>query len=311
MSDSTNRDQAWRALYPFTSHVADVGGVGMHYVDEGEGDAVVMVHGNPTWSFYYRRLIGHLSGSGFRAIAPDHIGCGLSDKPQDYPYRLATHVDNLEELLDRHLGLTRTHLVLHDWGGAIGMGYAVRHPERIGRVVVLNTAAFHLPRCPWRIRLCMVPCLGEVAVRLCNGFARAALRMATRRRELFTRAVRSGYLAPYRTYRDRVAHLAFVRDIPLGPSHPTWPILAGIDEGLGELKDKPVLACWGLRDFVFTEEFLEGWRTRFPNAQVHRFPDAGHYVLEDAHEAILPMIEQFLGSGLPRDAERPADSGPL
>ena len=294
MSEPTPPAQPWRALYPFTPHFVSVDGAMMHYVDEGAGQAVVMVHGNPTWSFYFRRLIQRLSQSGLRGVAPDHIGCGLSDKPQAYPYRLATHIDNLESLLDRTLKLSRVHLVLHDWGGAIGMGYAVRHPERIGRIVVLNTAAFHLPRCPWRIRVCKTPVFGELAVRLFNGFARSALRMATCRRDLFTPPVRAGYLAPYDTYRNRVANLAFVRDIPMSPSHPTWQTLAEIEAGLPKLRQKPMLICWGLRDFVFTEEFLEGWRTRFPEARAHRFPEAGHYVLEDAHQEVIPLVEQFL-----------------
>ena len=124
----------------------DRGGLRLHYIDEGEGEPVIMLHGNPSWSFLYRNLIDSLRGS-HRVIVPDHIGCGLSDKPDDsqYAYTLKSRVDDLEALLD-HLGLDRElTLVLHDWGGMIGMTYAARHPERIARLVVTNTAAFHLP----------------------------------------------------------------------------------------------------------------------------------------------------------------------
>ena len=171
--------QPIRHLYPFASHYFDTGGRRMHYVDEGAGPAVVMLHGNPTWSFYYRELITALRDS-YRVIAPDHIGCGLSDKPQDYPYTLATHIENLERLLD-HLGLDDITLAMHDWGGAIGCGFAVRHPQRVGRLIVLNTAAF-LGRTPWRIRMCRLPVLGPLLVRGLNGFARTATLMACKDR---------------------------------------------------------------------------------------------------------------------------------
>src|SRR5436305_2156201 len=125
----------------------DRGGLRLHYLDEGDGEPVVMVHGNPTWSFYYRHLVEALSPS-HRVIVPDHIGCGLSDKPDDsrYAYTLASRVDDLEALLE-HLGIVKDiTLVVHDWGGMIGMVYATRHPKRIRRLVVLNTAGFHLPQ---------------------------------------------------------------------------------------------------------------------------------------------------------------------
>ncbi len=146
-------------LYPFASHYVDVGGYRMHYVDEGVGPAVVMLHGNPTWSFHYRELIKGLRDT-YRVIVPDHIGCGLSDKPQEYPYTLSTHIDNVERLIDR-LNLESVTLAVHDWGGAIGFGWAARHPSSVRDLILFNTAAFLVDSCPLRLRICRWPVIGE------------------------------------------------------------------------------------------------------------------------------------------------------
>lgn len=289
-----DRGAIWRGEYPFTSHwLALPDGMRLHYVDEaGGGNPVVMVHGNPTWSFYYRHLAAGLRGR-HRCVVPDHIGCGLSDKPQHYSYRLATHVANLEELVIRHLGLQRFSLVLHDWGGAIGMGLAVKYPERVDKIMLLNTAAFPMPDCPLRIRLCRIPGFGALAIRGFNAFAGGAVRMAVVQEPL-GREARAGYLAPYGNWRDRVATLRFVQDIPMSPSHPSWQPLREIEQGLRRLREKPVLIAWGGRDFCFTEPFLLRWASFLPQARIHRFPEAGHYVLEDARDQILPLAADFL-----------------
>ncbi|UCC32023.1 MAG: alpha/beta fold hydrolase [Phycisphaerales bacterium] len=279
-------------LYPFDSHYLDVTGGRMHYVDEGSGPAVVLLHGNPTWSFYYRELIRGLRDR-YRVIAPDHVGCGLSDKPPEYPYTLSTHVDNLEQLID-HLGLCDVTVVVHDWGGPIGFGWAARHPDRVRGFVVSNTAAFLGGRTPFRIRICRWPILGEVAVGGFNAFARAAVRMACRKRERMTPEVVRGYLLPYDTPANRIAILCFVRDIPLSSRVPSFRVLRQIEAALPRFRDQPMLVCWGMRDFCFTAWFLEQWIGRFPQAVVHRFEDAGHYLLEDAHERILPLLCDFL-----------------
>ncbi len=295
MSDgpgSTNpRD--WRALYPFTSHYLELDGPRMHYLDEGDGAPVVMLHGNPTWSFYYRHLVCGLRDS-CRVVVPDHIGCGLSDKPQDYSYCLSQHVRNTTRLLNDHLGLEDITLVVHDWGGAIGMAYAESFPERVRRLVILNTAAFLQMRCPLRIRICKTPLFGTLAIRGLNAFARAAVRMAVVAPSALSPAAKAGYLAPYDNFRTRIATQRFVQDIPLNPGHPTWPVVEGIQNRLNELADKPMLICWGEQDFCFTTSVLDAWQQFFPNATVHRFADAGHYVLEEAHERILPLIRQFI-----------------
>lgn len=285
----------WRALYPFKSNFLTLAdGVRLHYLDEGAGEPVVMVHGNPTWSFYYRNLVCGLRGD-HRVIVPDHIGCGLSDKPQDYEYRIAQHIANLERLLIDELKLEKFSLVVHDWGGAIGCGVAVRHPERVSKIVVLNTAAFILPDCPKRIRACRIPGFGALAVRGFNAFAGAAVHMAIAHKERMTPQVKAGYLAPYGNWHDRVATLRFVEDIPLQPSHPSWKTMEELGQKLPLLDGKPMLICWGGQDFCFHDGFLKEWVNRFPNAAVHRFADADHYVLEDAGERILPLVRDFFG----------------
>jgi haloalkane dehalogenase len=266
-----------------------------HYLDEGAGPILLMVHGNPTWSFYWRNLILALRGR-YRIIVPDHIGCGLSDKPSptEYSYRLAQRVSDLGRLID-WLGLERITLVAHDWGGAIGMGAAVAAPERFARLVLLNTAAFRSKACPWRIRVCRTPLLGRLAVQGLNLFARAALRMAVCKRERMTPAVRAGLLAPYDTWEHRVGVVRFVEDIPLSARHPSYATLNDIEIGLPRFRRHPICLIWGMRDWCFTPKFLERFLAFYPEAEVHRLADAGHYVVEDAHEQIVPILEEFLG----------------
>lgn len=304
----TGTDAAnFEELYPFQGRTLELDGPAhvddrlqagdekpvMHYLDQGEGEPVLMIHGNPTWSFYYRNLVKDLSSDGFRCIAPDHIGCGFSSKPQNYPYTLAQHISNLETLVD-HLDLSDITLVLHDWGGAIGMGLATRRPKRIKRIIVLNTAAFRSRRIPWRINVCRLPGFGSLAIRGLNGFAYPATFMATARKGGLPSEVANGYLRPYGNWRDRVAILRFVQDIPMKPSHRSYATLEEIENNLRLFRDTPMLICWGGRDFCFNDGFLKRWKEFFPGAKVARFADAGHYVLEDAYEEILPRVRGFL-----------------
>jgi pimeloyl-ACP methyl ester carboxylesterase len=278
--------------YPFESREFRLDGLRYHYLDEGSGPTLLFVHGNPTWSFAFRNLIKGLSPH-FRVLAVDHIGCGFSDKPQNYPYRLAQHVANLERFIVA-LDLREITLFAHDWGGAIGMGAATHLTERFSRFVLFNTAAFRSRRMPLRIAVCRVPGLGALGVRGLNLFSRAALHMAVARPDRLTAAVRRGYLAPYGNWHDRVAVLRFVQDIPLAPSHPSYATLASIEEGLAKLTGRPMLFIWGERDWCFTTAFLDEFQRRFPQAETLRLPDAGHYVFEDAAAPILARVKEFL-----------------
>jgi haloalkane dehalogenase len=279
-----------------TPHLVLPSGLRYHYVDEGQGEPVVMVHGNPTWSFYFRNLVAGLCRR-YRIIAPDHIGCGLSDKSDEarYEYRLRQRVDDLEALLD-HLGLTeRLTLVLHDWGGMIGMAYASRYPQRIARLVILNTAAFLLPKgkkLPWQLWVVRNTPLGPILVRGLNLFSWGLVRYGVVRP--LPPDVRAGYLKPYGSWKERLAVLRFVQDIPLEPGDPGYDLVLSVQEGLHRFAEVPMLLCWGARDFVFDDDFLTEWRRRFPTAEVHRFADAGHLVLEDAGDRIVPIVRDFL-----------------
>jgi len=280
--------------YPFAPATCITpGGATLSYVDEGprRDEAVLMLHGNPTWSFYYRRLVAALA-PGLRCVVPDHVGMGLSAKPADYPYTLEQRITDLEALV-RRLGLRRIHLVVHDWGGAIGFGLAARHPGLIGRIVILNTAAFPAPWIPARIALCRLPVIGPALVRGLNAFAGPATWMAMHRRQL-TPDERRAYLWPYRSWASRVAVAEFVRDIPLGPDHRSWATLQAVEQGLAAFRSHEALVVWGGQDFCFDDRFLTRWRELLPQARVERLADAGHYVLEDAWEDAGPLVTNFL-----------------
>ena len=284
--------------FPFASSSTVVGGHRMAYVDEGSGPPVVLVHGNPTWSFYWRALLRALPPLGLRAIAPDHIGMGRSEKPSvaDYPHTLARRVADFGEFVDG-LGLDAPlSLVVHDWGGAIALAWAVENVERVDKLLVLNTAAFPIPAgkaLPWQLTAARLPVVGDVAVRRLNAFSRGALVMGTAQRWL-DREARTGLVAPYDSPEHRVSVAQFVKDIPLSPHDPAYGVLARTESRLHLLADRPTAVCWGMQDPVFDAEILEHLLTLLPQAEVHRWADAGHYVLEDVPERIVPVATRLL-----------------
>ena len=283
---------AVRALYPFEGKTLAVdGGHRLHYLDEGSGDPLLMVHGNPTWSFYYRDLVSAFRDR-YRCIVPDHIGCGLSDKPSSWGYRISDHVDNLVRLIDE-LDLRRATLIVHDWGGAIGYLAAMKRPERFKRFIVFNSGVFLLPL-PRALTVFRLPLYGPAVIRGLNGFLRVGLRYAVVHKERFQGAVREGYMAPYDTWSNRVAVLRFVQEIPLEANHHNRRILDELDENLPKVASFPHLIVWGRKDWVFHEGYLDGWRQRVPDAEVHVLDDASHWVVEEAAERIIPMVDDFL-----------------
>jgi haloalkane dehalogenase len=289
--------QPYRHLYPFQSRFMPINGHRYHYVDEGRGPAVLMLHGNPTWSFYYRHLITALAPD-HRVVAPDHIGCGLSDKPgaHAYGYRLEDRVTDLESFIDRLMPDTPLTLVVHDWGGMIGMAFALRHLRQIQRLVITNTSGFLPPAgkaIPLRLRLLRnIPSFAGPAVLGLNVFARAALVMAALRR--LPRDVRRGLIAPYDRPKNRIATLRFVQDIPLANGDPSFALVKSVDDQLHRLRHLPMLICWGKHDFVFDLDYFHEWQRRFPDAEAHLFENAGHYLLEDEPRAVTATIQDFL-----------------
>jgi len=285
-------------LYPFESRWLDISGLRMHYLDEGPRDAplVLMVHGNPTWSFYYRNLVLALRGR-YRCIVPDHIGCGLSDKPGDdrYSYTLSRRIADLDTLMT-HIGpATPVHMVVHDWGGMIGFGWAVKQPERIGKLIVGNTAAFPMPvdkKLPAALWLVRNTKLGALLVQGMNAFSGIAARVAFKRP--VSAEIRKAYTGPYDSWDNRIATLRFVQDIPLGPGGRGYDIVQRTGDRLHEFAGKPCLLAWGAKDFVFDDHFLRQWKSIFPAAEVHEYGDCGHYIFEDGGPALVQAVSQFL-----------------
>ena len=280
--------------YDFTSNYLTLSQGKIHFLDVGEGAPVVLVHGNPTWSYYYRNLITQLSGR-FRVVVPDHIGCGLSDKPEDYDYILENHIENLRALLD-HLDIQRTSMVVHDWGGPIGIGAVAGGDLELEKLVILNTAAYRSTRIPWRIRICRWPVLGKLLVQGMNGFSRAAIFMAVNKR--MSREAARGYLYPYDTWSHRRAIYEFVRDIPLHPSHRSHATLVRIERSLVKIDESriPVGVFWGGKDFCFDDYYFDQWKRHLPQARYRYFEEWGHYLLEDGQGLIEQIIEDFLSN---------------
>jgi cis-3-alkyl-4-acyloxetan-2-one decarboxylase len=271
-------------------------GMSMHYLDEGQGDPVVMVHGNPSWCWLYRDLVGALKKT-HRCLVPDHIGMGLSDRPDDsrYRYTLDSRVADFSAFMDRMLPSGPVTLVMHDWGGAIASAWAVRNPERVRRMVVFNTAAFPMlpnKRLPSTLRLVRNTRFGAFLVERFNAFAVGAARIGSIKG--LSSAQRNAYTAPYDSPIARRAVLRFVQDIPLAETDPAFATLADTGKGLQSLIGKPMLILWGLRDFVFDRDYFEEWCARFPQAEAIAFADAGHYVIEDARDTIIPKVSDFL-----------------
>ena len=285
-------------LYPFSSHFLNIRGLRLHYLDEGPEDAppVLMLHGNPTWSFYYRNLVRALSAT-HRCIVPDHLGCGLSDKPGDdkYDYRLASRIEDVDSLME-HLDLAGPiTLVVHDWGGMIGFAWAVRNPERISKLVILNTAAFPLPeekRMPPALSLVRDLKIGEFLVLRFNAFSAIAAKVAFKKP--VSKEIRKAYTLPYDSPANRIATARFVQDIPLSENDPGFDILLKTAEHLHLLENKPCLIAWGEKDFVFDNTFLKRWLDYYPDAEIHRYPDCGHYILEDGGPALIDTITNFI-----------------
>lgn len=288
------------SLYPFKGRRLDLGGHSMHYLDEGQGETVLMVHGNPTWSFYFRELVKALSTT-HRCIVPDHIGMGLSDRPDDsrYGYTLKSRVDDLEKLIETVAPKGPVTLIVHDWGGMIGMSWAARHPERIKAIVALNTSCFRLPpdkNFPGTLKL-LRGALSGIPIRLSRFARRLVLDSCTAKK--LSPEISEGYLSVCDGWSESRAVHRFVQDIPLSPADPAWSTVIETEGKLGSFQDTPMLLLWGMRDWVFDEAFLNGWIGRFPKAAVRRFPDCGHFLLEDAPMEAASLIRDFVGRPVP------------
>lgn len=300
-------DWSFGGTWPYQPHWFETADGRMHYVDEGprNGRPVVMVHGNPTWGYLYRHFIPPLVKAGFRAVVPDHLGFGRSDKPDDPEfYRIPRHAARLDALL-QSLDLRAATVVAHDWGGPIGLAWAARHPERVSRLAILNTFAHRPPekvKLPLPLHLFRVPGVGEVMVKGLHAFVRVFLfKAGVIHRERLTAEVRAAYLAPHPSWASRTAVLVFPREIPSGPEGRVSDFLDEVHAGMRALADRPVFIAWAMKDIAFTPDVLTRlWLHDFPEAKVLRLEDAGHYLQEDAHERIVPALVEFLQSSQAR-----------
>ena len=291
-------DWTFGGLWLFEARWFETSDGRMHYVDEGprDGRPVVLVHGNPTWGFLYRNFIGPLAEAGHRAIVPDHLGFGRSEKPTDPElYRIPRHVERLEALLES-LDLRDAVVVAQDWGGPIGLSWAVAHPERVSGLFILNTFDGPHQNLPVALRLFRTPGVGEVLVKGLNMFVRGFLfRAGVVHRERLTADVRRAYLAPHPTWSSRTGALVFPREIPASGTGPVAELTRRLERRLEQhFGSKPSRIMWAMRDPAFTPAVLELWRKTLPDAPVTRIDDASHFLQEDAHERIVPHLVNFL-----------------
>jgi len=291
------RDDSFEGTFPFAPRYLIVNGFRMHFVDEGDGNPILFVHGDPTWSYLWRRFIPALSRR-HRCVVPDQMGMGKSEVPQDAGrYRLVHHVANLESLL-LQLDLRELTLVLHDWGGPVGLGVATRHRQRIRRLVLMNTWAF----APWlagplpRLLEIIRSSRGEHFVLRKNGYVEAALRAGSAHPESLTSAALAAYLAPFPTPASRLALLCWSRDIPVAEDDPSFAEMQRIERALPTVADLPTLIVWGMRDSVLPEAVLTRWQRALPGARVSTLADAGHFLQEDAPAPALRAVEEFLAT---------------
>ena len=276
--------------FPFEPRFSSAAEVRLHYVDEGPRHAapILFVHGNPTWSYLWRRPIAALSERGRRCVALDHMGFGRSDKPPvPARYTLQTHVDNALALIDE-LDLQDATLVAHDWGGPIGLGALVERRERFSSAVLMNTWAWELPSfLPAFLREFRTEGLGEILALGGNLFVESIPGGMARRDT--DPVMMEAYRAPFPDYWSRVGTLAFQRDIPLTERDRSAALMGSIHERLQAL-DLPLTLLWGMRDPVFRPVFIDQWKELFPDARVIELADASHFVPEDRPDAVIEAL---------------------
>ncbi|KAA3609716.1 MAG: alpha/beta fold hydrolase [Calditrichaeota bacterium] len=276
--------------YPFKSKILDLDDIGkMHYVDEGSGDPIVMVHGNPTWSYLYRHMIKGLSGNN-RCIAMDHIGFGLSDKPHDWSYLPEQHAENLEALLE-NLDLENITLVVQDWGGPIGLSYALKHPQKIKNLVIMNTWVWPAKGDPHYEKFSgfMGGTIGQFLIRNFNFFAKVVMKKAYGDTSKLTKEIHSHYLNPLDTPAHRKGSWVFPKEI-IGSND--W--LEKLWSQREKIADKPSLILWGMKDIAFRENELNKWEDLLKKHTVKKLEDVGHFVQEELASEICPLIDDFI-----------------
>ena len=298
------RNETFGGTYPFKPNYMTVNGLSLHYVDESpednpDAEPIVLLHGNPTWSYLYRNFAPPLVEAGYRCIVPDHMGYGKSEKSLDRAeFVLERKIDYFCGVMDQ-LDLKDITLVMQDWGGSIGLGYAVKNPERIKRLIIMSTWAFVFPEdipdenLPPLLAMCRKPEIGETMLLAYNVFVEGFLPLAIVRKEKITPALLDAYRAPFPDYNSRIPTMA-IQDVPLSKDHPSYSTMAAVQEKLGVL-NVPTCLIWGEDDHVFpADQVLPLWQGFYPHSETHMIPRAGHFLQEDAPEEICEVIKDFL-----------------
>lgn len=275
-----------RTEYPFESNYLELPAGKMHYIDQGEGDPIVMVHGNPGWSFEFRNIIKELSKT-HRCIAPDHLGFGLSDKPFDWDYLPKNHANNFELFLDS-LNLDQITLVVNDWGGPIGMSYAINHPEKIKKIVLLNTWMWSVQDDPYyqKFSKMMGGSMGRFMIKKGNFFGRVVVKKAVGNPKHLNRHIHKHYYKHLTTQQDRKGCYTFPKEI-MGSSD--W--LDSLWQEREKITHIPTTLIWGMKDIAFREQELNYWIAHWGNPKVIKLQDVGHFPQEEAPQTVIEELK--------------------
>ena len=285
----TTQKDGWldRKEYPFLSKYIGIDKHSIHYVDEGEGEVLLMVHGTPVWSFLYRHCIRRLSAK-YRCVAIDHLGFGLSDKPGNADYSPQAHAERLGAFI-KALDLRNITIITQDYGGPIALDYAVNHAENVRRLILANSWMWSLPQMEQGGRL-FNNALGKWLY-LRYGFSpKVMIPHAFGDKSKLLPEIHAHYLKPLDTAENRIATFALVQALT---GNKKWYDMLG--EKSKSIADKPVLMLWGLQDrFVPATQLLPLWKKLWTNAQYVELAHAGHFVEEEDPERVVGEIERFL-----------------
>jgi len=287
------RYETFDGTFPFKPNFKEINGFQMHYVDEGSGEPIVCLHGMPTWSYLYRNFIKLLSKN-YRVIAPDQMGFGKSDVPQDKPYLLKQHIDNLTKLL-LSFDLKDITFIGQDWGGPVEFGFAVDHPERVKRFVIMNTAIGVMKEGtkPWYYDWEKKGIYEKFFSNMKENIPKL-FQMSVYNKEKITPTILKAYTTPFPNKESCIGAVAWPRDIPIGNSHPSTEAMLHIRQNLDILADIPKILIWGLRDIVFSKRMIEWWNKIYPGIETYEIENASHFLQEDAPDEITSLIEKFL-----------------
>ena len=274
----------FRSMFPYRSRYFQFGPHKVHYVDEGSGPVLILMHACPMWVFAFRHIIRDFSMN-HRVIAIDQIGLGLSDKPHDLDYRLEMHIEMLESFIVQN-GLKDITFITHGRGSSIAVGYAVRNPEQVRAFIVMNAMDFSDFALPLRLQLSRINWLEDFLLRRCKLMFWELM--------FAPKLLRECYELPFRKPEDYNAIKRFVEDIPCGPDSDSAMSMYEIEAGLWLLRDKPTAIFWAKHDWLYGKKCLRHWKKYFPEAELHILKKSGRYLLEDSPEHLNDLIRDFL-----------------